>query len=194
MMMPTPTQEPDPRLARTRAVVLDAATEVLARHGTEGFTVDAVVARSGVAKTTIYRHWPTKEGLLLAAMACFARPESAPDTGTLRGDLVALLGGLAHALADEQWSKSLPAMLERAEHHPDLAAQHLAIVQLKTAPLIAIVERGRERGEIRADIDIDLVPALFCGPLFFRRLMMRKSTSTEQVESLVDSLLAGLAG
>ena len=191
--MQTPTHEPDPRLARTRAVVLEAATEVLAQQGTEGFTVDAVVARSGVAKTTIYRHWPTKDELLLAAMACFARPEFAPDTGTLRDDLLALLGGLAHALSDEQWSKSLPSMLERAEHHPDLAAQHLAIVKLKTAPLIAIVERGRARGEIRADVDIALVPPLFCGPLFFRRLMMRESTSAAQVESIVDSVLAGLA-
>ena len=191
--MQTPTHEPDPRLARTRAVVLDAATEVLAQQGIEGFTVDAVVARSGVAKTTIYRHWPTKDELLLAAMACFARVESVPDTGSLRDDLIALLGGLAHALADEQWSKSLPAMLERAERHPDLAAQHLAIVKLKTAPLIAIVERARDRGEIRADLDIDLVPALFCGPLFFRRLMMRKSTSTAQVAAIVDSVLAGLA-
>ena len=191
--MHTPTQEPDPRLARTRAVVLDAATEVLSEQGTEGFTVDAVVARSGVAKTTIYRHWPTKDELLLAAMACFARPESAPDTGTLRGDLLELLGGLAYALADEQWSRSLPSMLERAEHHPELAAQHLAIVKLKTAPLIAVVERGRDRGEIRADVDLDLVPALFCGPLFFRRLMMRKTTDAAQVEVIVDSVLAGLA-
>ena len=191
--MHTPTQEPDPRLARTRAVVLDAATEVLSEQGTEGFTVDAVVARSGVAKTTIYRHWPTKDELLLAAMACFARPESAPDTGTLRGDLLELLGGLAYALADEQWSRSLPSMLERAEHHPELAAQHLAIVKLKTAPLIAVVERGCDRGEIRADVDLDLVPALFCGPLFFRRLMMRKTTDAAQVEVIVDSVLAGLA-
>jgi len=191
--MQTPTHEPDPRLARTRAVVLDAATEVLSQQGIEGFTVDAVVARSGVAKTTIYRHWPTKDELLLAAMACFARVESVPDTGSLRDDLLVLLGGLAHALSDEQWSKSLPAMLERAERHPDLAAQHLAIVKMKTAPLIAVVERGRDRGEIRTDVDIELVPALFCGPLFFRRLMMRKSTSAEQVAAVVDSVLAGLA-
>ena len=192
--MQTPKAQPDPRLARTRTVVLDAAVEVLAEQGTEGFTVDAVVARSGVAKTTIYRHWPTKDELLLSAMACFARPEFAPDTGTLRGDLLAVIGALAQALADEQWSRSLPAMLERAEHHPDLAAQHLAIVELKTAPLIAIIERGQRRGEICADIDIELVPALFCGPLFFRRLMMRRSTSAAQVESIVDSVLAGLAG
>ena len=66
-------------------------------------------------------------------------------------------------------------------------------MKLKTAPLIAIVERARDRGEIRADLDIDLVPALFCGPLFFRRLMMRKSTSTAQVAAIVDSVLAGLA-
>ena len=192
--MQTPTQEPDPRLARTRSVVLDAATEVLAQLGTEGFTVDAVVARSGVAKTTIYRHWSTKDELLLAAMACFAHPETAPDTGSLRGDLLALLGGLANALADEQWSKSLPAMLERAEHHPNLAAQHLAIMKLKTAPLIAIVERGRARGEICADFNVDLAPALFAGPLFFRRLMMRQSTSAAQVAAIVDAVLAGLVG
>ena len=184
--------DPDPRLARTRAAVLDAAIEVLAEGGTTGFTVEAVVARSGVAKTTIYRRWPTKDALLLDAVACFRHTEIVPDTGTIRGDLVALLSTLAHALADEQWSRSLPSMLERSERSPELAAQHVAIVQQKTAPLAAIVARAHHRGEVRADIDTELLQATMFGALFFRRLMARCATSPAQVEAIVDTALEGL--
>ncbi len=182
----------DPRIARTRAVVLGAATKLLSEQGSAGFTVDAVVARSGVAKTTIYRHWPTKDDLLMAAVACFELDDDVPDTGTLRGDLVALLSGLAAQLATEEWSHSLPAVLELAEHDPDVAARHHAIVRHRSDCGRQLVKRAQERGEVRDDIDVELLVALLCGALFYRRLMIHETTTPSQVEAIVDAVLGGV--
>jgi AcrR family transcriptional regulator len=184
--------EPDPRIARTYAVVLGAATRLLSEEGSAGFTMDAVAARSGVAKTTIYRHWPSKDDLLMAALGCFLEDRDVPDTGTVRGDLLALLTTLASELAEADWSKSLPAALERAEHDPEIAARHLAIVRHRSDPCRRIVTGAQERGELRADIDPELLVAVFGGALFYRRLMTRQATSPEQVEALLDGVLAGL--
>lgn len=188
-----PASAPDPRIARTRSVVLAAATALLSEEGSAGFTVDGVVARSGVAKTTIYRHWPTRDHLLMAAVACFEQVEEVPDTGSVRGDLVSLLSRLGAELADEQWSKSLPAMLERAEHDAGLAAHWQVIVRQKSTPLRHVLERGRKRGEIRTDVDLDLSLAALSGALFYRRLLLHTRTTGPQVEAIVDSVLDGVA-
>lgn len=189
-----PEAEADPRIARTRAVVLDAATKLLSEQGSSGFTVDAVVARSGVAKTTIYRHWPCKEDLFMAAVACFGHEGEAPDTGSLRGDLVSLLSGLGSELGTEEWSKSLPAVLDRAEHDPEVAARHLAIVHQRSDSARRLLQRAQERGEIRADVEVELLMSVFAGPLFYRRLMVREATSASQVEAIVDWVLDGVSG
>jgi AcrR family transcriptional regulator len=182
----------DPRIARTRAVVLDAATHILAEEGHEGFTVDAVVARSGVAKTTIYRHWPTKIDLLIDAIKCFDEDMPTPDTGTLRADLVALLTHLADDLADAAWSRSMPGLIQRAEHDPDLARQHAAVVRAKSSALREVLERGQASGEVRADADLEVAFATLGGALFFRRLVLHERTTVQQVEALVDQVITGL--
>lgn len=187
------TDDLDPRIARSRAAVLDAATSLLSDEGYEGFTVDAVVARSGVAKTTIYRHWPTKLDLLIAAVGCFGDQMPTPDTGSLRDDLVELLSHLADDLATEQWSKSLPSIIERAEHDYELAKEHAALVRAKSAALREVLERGKQRGDVRKDIDIEVAFAALAGPLFFRRLVLHDRTSREQVAIVVDQALRGLA-
>ncbi|MDO8105643.1 TetR/AcrR family transcriptional regulator [Isoptericola sp. b441] len=90
----------DPRVVRSRAAVLAAATQLLATDGVAGTTIEAVAARSGVAKTTIYRHWPDQRALVRDAFGVALPMPAAPDTGTLAGDLLALATGLARALAD----------------------------------------------------------------------------------------------
>jgi AcrR family transcriptional regulator len=185
--------EADPRIARTRTVVLAAATKLLSEEGSAGFTVDAVAARSGVAKTTIYRHWPTKDDLLMAALGCYDEDAEVPDTGTVRGDLVAVLTRLAHGLADAEWSRSLPALLDRAEHDPEFAERHLATVRHNSSPGREIVRRAQKSGALRHDIDPDLMVALLAGTFFYRRLMTQETTSAKEVEIIVDAILGGVA-
>jgi AcrR family transcriptional regulator len=187
-----PRDEIDPRVTRTHHLVLDAASDLLAEEGYSGFTVDGVAARSGVAKTTIYRHWPTRFDLLSATMACFDECMATPDTGSLRTDVELLLKQVAGELAEAPWSKSLPGMLEGAERDPDLAAHQLAIFDAHAAALRAVLARGRARGELRPGADLEVAFAALAGPLFFRRLVLRQRTTNHQVDELIEQVFAGI--
>src|SRR3712207_6176255 len=89
----------DPRVLRSRATVLRTTVALLAERGIGATTIEAVAERSGVAKTTIYRQWDSQAALVLDALDSVLRPPADPATGTLRGDLIDLLGGFAHALS-----------------------------------------------------------------------------------------------
>ncbi len=173
--------------------MLDAASDLLAEEGYGGFTVDGVAARSGVAKTTIYRHWPTRFDLLAATIACFDECMPTPDTGSLRSDVELLLKQLADELAEAPWSKSMPGMLEGAERDHDLAAHQLAVFDTHAAALREVLARGQRSGELRAETDLEVAFAALAGPLFFRRLVMRQRTTSRQVDELIDQVLTGIA-
>ncbi len=182
----------DPRVTRTHHLVLDAASELLAEEGYGGFTVDGVAARSGVAKTTIYRHWPTRAELLAATMACFHECPATPDTGSMRTDVHLLLKQLAIELAEAPWSRSMPGMLEGAERDKDLAANQLAIFDAHASALREVLVRWQAKGELRADADLEVAFAALAGPLFFRRLVLRQATTSRQVDELIELVLTGL--
>lgn len=110
------------RVARTRATVMNAATELLVEGGPEALTVDAVVARSGVAKTTIYRHWESRDALVQAVfVSCAPTIEPAADDATFEEKLAHIVAQLTHALADERWQKLFPEMLRLRAQNPELA-------------------------------------------------------------------------
>jgi AcrR family transcriptional regulator len=193
-MTTVPRDEIDPRVTRTHHLVLDAASDLLAQEGYGGFTVDGVAARSGVAKTTIYRHWPTRFDLLSATIACYSDCAPTPDTGTLRGDVDVLLKQLAVELAEAPWSRSMPGMLDAAERDPELATAQLAIFDAHGAALREVLVRAQARGELRAHVDLEVAFAALAGPMFFRRLMLRQRTTSHQVDELIEQVLTGIAG
>src|SRR5215831_10322458 len=94
----------DARVRRSREAVLQAAFELLQDEGLSGVSVDEIVRRSGVAKTTIYRHWPTRSALLLDACSRLSARPPVPETGSLKGDLTALAELVAGRLSDQRWS------------------------------------------------------------------------------------------
>jgi len=109
----------DPRVTRTRATVLGTAIDLLAGRGYSGFSVEGVVERSGVAKTTLYRHWRTRNDLLAAAELDGGGP--LPDTGSVRQDLLDLLARRVLAARTRQWNRCMPALVEAAAYNPELA-------------------------------------------------------------------------
>src|SRR6478736_2849767 len=111
----------DPRVARSRQAVLVAAAELLGEVSWAGVTVEAVSARSGVARSTIYRHWPQLPDLLAEAMESVMDPCREPDTGSLRGDLSEILAGLAEALTSSASAGVMTAMIDAAERDPQVA-------------------------------------------------------------------------
>ncbi|MFY1593158.1 TetR/AcrR family transcriptional regulator [Micromonospora sp. WMMD737] len=159
----------NPRVLRTRATVLTTVLHLLAERGIAGTTIEAVAERSGVAKTTIYRHWDDQAALVLDAFDNVRRTPDDPDTGTLCGDLVELVTGLAVALSHGPAAGLWFALIDAAERDAQLAALHHREADARHAVILQAIERGINRGELPADTSPIEVLDLLAGPIFYRR-------------------------
>lgn len=185
------TDQVDSRIARSRATVLAAALDLLVERGMSGTTIEGVARRSGVAKTTIYRHWPGRPALVLDAFDSALRPPVDPDTGDLRSDLIELLGGLADALSESPAAGLMPALIEAAERDPEFAELHHRLATRRHAPALAALRRGRARGELPADSDPADLLDMLTGPLFHRRMFCGGRPDRRFAEHVVDQVLRG---
>lgn len=161
----------DPRIERTRAVVVDAAAELLAEEGFERITIDGIAEHSGVARSTIYRHWPDRADLLGQAFAVVCNVEETPDHGALVDDLRHKMSMLARGLTEDAWGRMLPSLIGASAHDADL---HRALTDFnaqRRAELLTLFQRAEDRGEIEAGQDLVAAMERLVGPFFLRRLM-----------------------
>jgi AcrR family transcriptional regulator len=183
----------NPRVQRSRDRVLTTAFALLAESGLAGFSVDEVARRSGVAKTTIYRHWATREALALDAAAGTSTALSVPDTGTLVGDLEAILGELGRLLGTESWARIVPSLVDVGERDGAFASVHSSVQRGHAEPLRVAISRGVERGELPRDVDADALVSLLVGPLYYRRWFSREPITSAFVAVVVRAALAARA-
>jgi AcrR family transcriptional regulator len=182
----------DPRVARSREAVIRAGVELLTEGGLAAFSIDAVAARSGVAKTTIYRHWPGRRDLLSEVFESVESHTPTPDTGSLREDLRFLARDLADDLASADWPKNLAVIVGEAEHDRTLAAGHAVHVRSEMNPMRVVFERAIERGDLPADLDVELAIEHVAGALFLRRFVLHGTSTPDEADRLVDLALNGL--
>lgn len=176
----------DPRITRSRSAVLAATRELLVERGVSETSIEAISERSGVAKTTIYRHWDGKGELVFDVIETLQGEMPLPDTGSFRGDLTALAVGLAHGLNDSVWSSLLPSLLDAAQRDEDLKTLHQGFAARRHDMLRQIVARARDRGEVRSEVTDDEVLELVAGPLFYRRLITEQPTSASRAMRIVE--------
>jgi AcrR family transcriptional regulator len=178
--------------------ILDAALEILAETGYDGMTIDMVAARAKAGKATLYRRWPSKAELVIDAVACMKNgdldPSNLPDTGTLRGDLVAMIK--PHSIEEGekklQIMAGLASMLSRA---PELAeAANAAIIEPRAAVNRTLMRRAIDRGEISADCDIDTLSLISPSMAAYRVLLLRKPVDRQFLVSLIDGVLLPALG
>ena len=183
----------DPRVLVSRERVLTTTLDLLTETGLGELTIDEVSRRSGVAKTTIYRHWANRSALVIDACSRMTDGQQAPpDTGSLEGDLRAILAGIADLLGTARWSSVLPSIVDAAEHDPEFAGLHSTIQHGHAAPLRAALDRAARRGEIPSAADRNALAAALLGPLFYRRWFSREQIDAEFTEMIIRSALAGL--
>lgn len=183
----------DPRAVRSRRVITNAAVELLVEHGLAGTTIEAIAARSGAAKTTIYRHWPDKRAVLLSAVEATVPSAALPDSGSLRSDLAAFIDDLARIVTTPPTSALLPALIDAAERDTEIASLLRHFTAERRKPLRAAIVRAVERGELPPDPDLDLIEDLLLGPLFYRRLFSRRPITPEFTKTITDTLFAALS-
>lgn len=179
----------DPRSVRARESVLAAATDLMTEVGLAGMTVEAIALRSGVAKTTIYRHWPEPSRLVIDAIERLAEPCAEPDTGTLRGDLEVIVQGLARTLTRSPLSKAMASLVDAAERDAEVARLQRAWVRQRRSATTRALERARARGEIDGAVDAEVAVAMFAGALFYRRLVSHESLGPAFLRQVVDATL-----
>jgi AcrR family transcriptional regulator len=183
-----PTAE-DPRVARSKRAIIDATVDLLAEHGFGGTTIEAIAARSGSAKTTVYRHWPDKGSVLREAVESVVPTATAPDSGSLREDLAHFARDLARILDTPPTSALVPGLIDAAERDPELARLLAEFTAHRRRPVHEAVARAVERAEIDPASDPELIAGLLLGPLFYRRLLSREPLSGAFVEQLTESVL-----
>jgi AcrR family transcriptional regulator len=184
----------DPRVRRSRAAVIAATVDLIAERGIAATTIEAVADRSAVAKTTIYRQWDNQPALILDAIATLLHTPTDPDTGTLRGDLLDLLGGLADALTTSPAAALMPALMDAAERDPAFAALHRREAAQRHQVVRAAITRGIDRGELPPGTDPGEVIDMVTGPVFYRRLVSAGAVDRAFTHQVVDRVLAAYAG
>jgi AcrR family transcriptional regulator len=184
-----------PRRATASKAITDATLELLAEGGFAAATIDAIAARAGVGRNTIYRRWPSKEELIADALH-----ELTADLDEMEGeDVYALLldwsNDLARVFAHPLFGRLIPAVLGELQRNPTFARVYAdRVVRPRRQAIIEVLTREIERGELREGLDVDLVADLFAGPPFLRVLPLGLPPVTEgYARDLVETIWRGIS-
>ncbi|MFX4294454.1 TetR/AcrR family transcriptional regulator [Streptomyces bohaiensis] len=190
---------PDPsrRNARSRAAILGASLQLVGEVGYARLTIEAIAARAGVGKQTIYRWWPSKAAVLLDAFTENGGEPGAepaiPDTGDLAADLRAVLRATADEFSDPAFEAPYRALAIAGAQDADLSREFDA--RLAGGGIEVYITRlraARDAGQLREDVDLRLAAEMLTGPFFQRWLARRGPLDHDFTDALVDTVLAGL--
>ncbi len=179
-----------PRSAECDQAIIEATLVEYARHGLDGLSVDAVAARAGVSKATIYRRYPSKVDLVVAVARSICNALPKPDTGTLRGDLTATLENLRQTLDDPVVGAVKRMLVVDSARDDELAATHRELVRERRESTLSIFRRAIERGELAAGTDLDFAADYLHSPVFYRHLVMHERVTDEYIAQVIDGFVA----
>ena len=189
--VPAPGRPRDEHLA---GVVIDATLAVVGECGVAGLTTDAVAARARVSKASIYRRWPSKQALLRAAAGSLVSELALPDTGALHTDVQELVAAAVRMYRDGLPGRLFPALVSEMALDPDLArAIREGFLAERRRAVLVVLGRARDRGELRQDLDDELVLDLLAGVIYYRLLITGGALDDELAERLTSALLFGIA-
>lgn len=182
------------RSERTEAAILSATRELLAKGGVRELTVEGVAARSGVAKTTIYRRWRSKDELALAVLIDMVQTMVAvPALADTRSELIALVRGAVRVLGKTLMGSVMQGLVPELARDSELSrAFRERVVALRLREVERLLRRGIERGELRADVDIGLIHELLFGAVYYRLFLSGEPLDRKLAERIVDAVLPGL--
>ncbi|WP_406463293.1 TetR/AcrR family transcriptional regulator [Streptomyces sp. NBC_00111] len=202
--------EPAPRRGRPRsedadARIIEAALESLLDRGYDRFSVDEVAVAAGVAKTTLYRRWPTKDHLIVAVVARLQEQVPVGYSGDVRADLTQYLGAIVDGL-DRMRRAGRPAtsgdasaglvaeVAAAAARHADVGAAVQEMFARRNSLALALLEQAREQGELRATADPEVIFDQLAGALYYRLLVTGQPIDAAYVARLVAGVLDGSSG
>jgi AcrR family transcriptional regulator len=180
-----------PRSEEAHRAILDATLELLTEVGFSALTVEGVANRAGVGKATIYRRWPSKVPLVVEAFGQLPAFEDV-DTGSLAGDLKAMLTQYLEHFLSTPLATVYPGLAAERAHNPELGQLLDPVLRGRRRPLDAAFRRAVARGELSADTDLDLASDLIVGPIAVRLFFKGQRIHPGMVDPMVDMALDGV--
>jgi AcrR family transcriptional regulator len=169
--------------------ILQATLDVLAEVGYDRLTMDAVAHAAKASKATLYRRWSSKAALVIDAVLAHKGPMTVPDTGSLRQDLIEMHCGIG-GITDPKPLGVLASIATAMNLDPEFAeAYRRDLVGPKVAAGRAVFERARVRGEVREDLDLDLIAPALAGMVLHRIFLLGESPSAETIAALIDQII-----
>jgi AcrR family transcriptional regulator len=184
-----------PRSERAAKAIIEATLDLLAEEGgVAGVSIEAVAARAGVGKTTIYRRWPNKEALIIDALAALKAPFPAPVGESVRDDLVAIARAFLTDKTDNRHLDWYWSIMGGASRYPELIARFTReVVEPRRDVIRQVLRRGISSGELRADLDVEVTLWLVMGALAQRaRAFGAGPIPDEFPAKVIDALLSGI--
>jgi AcrR family transcriptional regulator len=183
-----------PRSERAEQAILDATLDAVAENGVDGVRLEDVAARAGVGKATLYRRWPGKEELLIAALAALKSPLPAPRGSSAREDLLAMLDVMVSDNDDPRRARQFAMLHGEGEHYPKLIARYKeTVVEPRREAVRAVLRRGVAAGELRPDTDVEVAMLALIGAVMARgKHGWCKTESKNFAECVVDQVIRGI--
>jgi AcrR family transcriptional regulator len=183
-----------PRSERADHAIIDATLDLFAEGGVQAVCVEAVAAKAGVGKATIYRRWPGKEELLIDALASLKSPYPRPAGNGIREDLIAIVDVIAEDASDPRHYQQYGLWFTESVKHPGLAARFKeTVVEPRREVIRGVLRQGIAAGELRPDIDIELVMLMLVGAVMTCGRSGAEPFPPGFSANLVDELLTGIA-
>src|ERR1700722_19862509 len=183
-----------PRSEQAEQALIEATLDLFAEQGFEGVCVEAVAARAGVGKATIYRRWPNKEDLLLAAFGSLKSPFPEARGVSVRDDLLAMVKVMCADRSDPRKARRYALLLGEGDKYPRLMARYLqTVVEPRREAMRAVIRRGAQTGELRPDTDVEIAMLTLTGACMAQGQSVPGTLDDEFATRLVDGLLLGLS-
>jgi len=182
---------PRPLSQEARRKAVDAAQAIVAEQGVTSLTMDGVAKRSGVAKTTLYRHWGTSSQLLVHSIDAMIERVPTPNTGSIRGDLLELLSMFRSIANEPTHCRLFMDLMSAATTDPELATVQRSLISERSRPLREIVIKAMTRGEI-PDIDPEQASTFIEGPLLARMIKSDEPIALDELPAIVNFVARGL--
>lgn len=187
-----------PRSVETHHAILEATLELVARDGIQGVSIEAIAAQAGVGKTAIYRRWATKDALVLDALSELQAQVRLVESGNIRKDLSSFLGDLFSQIESHPLLKGLLLrVLGEAKDRPEfLQALIERLYTPRRQQWQELFHHAQQRGELRSDLDLNIVAGLIMGSVFYHVLTSQISPTAPPVrelpERIIDAVLHGV--
>jgi len=182
-----------PRNVRADEAILEAVIALLGDgQSVDGLSMEAVAAKAGVGKATIYRRWPNKEALLIDAVATMKGPLPQPAGESVRDDLVMLIAAMRQKRM-EHYGKVTACLFPELMKNPEMHSVYQGVVEPRRDVMREVLHRGIRNGELRADLDVEMTVLMLSGPALAQNMLRWNPhvPDTDFAETLVDAVLRG---